>query len=108
MPLIPFQHIGVPAASSISNDASQPPSILTDMSQFLQQQVDNGGPYQPQIWQLGGRPEVDVDVPVTAVFLALFVIGAITHMTIFQLNRRKDHKFLMSVLLFGMAFTVPF
>lgn len=101
MPIIPFQHIGVPSGSTLSNDASQPSSTPIDMSQ-AQQVQDNGGPYEPQIWQLGGRPEVSVDVPVTAVFLGLFIIGAATHMTIFQLNRKKGHKFLMSALLFGM------
>ncbi|TLD37933.1 hypothetical protein E2P81_ATG03608 [Venturia nashicola] len=108
MPIVPFQHIGLPAGTSISNQDFQISSTPADMSQFQQQQVDNDGPYQPQIWQLGGRPEVDVDVPITAVFLALFVFGAITHMTIFQLNRKKGHKFLMSALMFGfcMARTV--
>jgi hypothetical protein len=76
------------------------------MSQQQQQQQDTGGPYQPRIWQLGGRPEVGVDVPITAVFLILFIIGAAAHMTIFQINRKRGHKFLMSALLFGMYFTV--
>lgn len=35
--------------------------------------------------------------------LALFVAGAITHMAIFQVNRRRDHKFVFSVLLFGFC-----
>ncbi|KAK3077934.1 hypothetical protein LTS18_008872, partial [Coniosporium uncinatum] len=59
-----------------------------------------GGPYPPAIWSLGGRPKVSVDVPITAVFLVLFMGGAATHMTIFQLNRRRGHKFLMSAMLF--------
>jgi hypothetical protein len=101
MPIVPFQHIGVPVGLMNANDVSQasPP----DMSQ-QQQQQDNGGPYLPQIWQLGGRPKVGVDVPITAVFLILFIIGAATHMTIFQINRNRGHKFLMSALLFGMSF----
>jgi hypothetical protein len=52
-------------------------------------------------WALGGAPEIGVDIPITAVFLAMFIMGAVAHMTIFQLNRRKGHKFLMSGLLFG-------
>lgn len=105
-----LQHIGVLPGFSISNDVSQTSSTSIDMSRVQQQQNSSGpyqsGPYQPQIWQLGGRPEVGVDVPITAVFLALFIIGAVTHMTIFQLNRKKGHKFLMSGLLFGMFFVV--
>jgi hypothetical protein len=60
-----------------------------------------GPPYPPTNWSLGGTPEASVDVPVTSVFLALFILGAISHMTIFQLNRRRGHKFLISGLLFG-------
>jgi hypothetical protein len=103
MPIVPFQHIGVPVGLMSANDVSQasPP----DMSQ-QQQQQDNGGPYQPRVWQLGGTPDVSVDVPITAVFLFLFIIGAAAHMTIFQLNRKKGHKFLMSALLFGKCFNI--
>jgi hypothetical protein len=64
-------------------------------------QMTKSPPYAPTIWALGGTPEIGTDIPITAVFLFLFVIGAVTHMTIFQLNRRKGHKFLMSGLLFG-------
>ncbi|KAF2102882.1 hypothetical protein NA57DRAFT_27870, partial [Rhizodiscina lignyota] len=65
-------------------------------------------PYRPQTWSLGGKPTVGTDVPITAVYLALYICGAITHMTIFQKNKRRGHKFLMSGLLFGfcMARTV--
>ncbi|KAF2838891.1 hypothetical protein M501DRAFT_1004730 [Patellaria atrata CBS 101060] len=60
-------------------------------------------PYVPTTWALGGRPKTGVDVPVTAVFLALFIIGAVVHMTIFQKNNRQGHKFIFSVLLFGFC-----
>ena len=52
---------------------------------------------------LGGRPSTNVDVPITSIFLVLFLCGAIAHMTIFQLNRRKGHKFLMSGMMFGFC-----
>ena len=57
---------------------------------------------------LGGVPSTSVDVPITAIFLILFLIGAATHMAIFQMNKRKGHKFLMSGMCFGfcMARTV--
>jgi hypothetical protein len=62
-----------------------------------------GPPYPPTTWALGGIIEANVDVPITSVFLGLFVVGAATHMAIFQLNRSKGHKFLFSALLFGMV-----
>jgi hypothetical protein len=52
---------------------------------------------------MGGRPDRNLDIPVCAVFLVLFVSMAATHMTIFQLNRRRGHKFLFSMLLFGFC-----
>ncbi len=48
-------------------------------------------------------PTVGVDVPVTAVFLVLFLLGAVVNMTIFQVNRRRGHKFLMSGMMFGFC-----
>jgi hypothetical protein len=67
--------------------------------------VEKGPPYLPQTWSLGGRPSIGTDIPVTTVFLLLFIAGAAVHMTIFQLNRRRGHKFLMSAILFGKNLT---
>jgi uncharacterized protein DUF3112 len=44
-----------------------------------------------------------VDVPISAVLLALFLIGAIFNMVVFQINKRRDHKFLLSFLLFAFC-----
>jgi hypothetical protein len=44
-----------------------------------------------------------LDDPITAVFLVLFALGAATHMTIFQLNRRRGRKYLMSAMTFGFC-----
>ncbi|KAJ9145188.1 Family c-likeg-protein-coupled receptor protein [Coniochaeta hoffmannii] len=52
---------------------------------------------------MGGRPDRELDIPICAVFLVLFVSMAATHMTVFQFNRRRDHKFLFSMLLFGFC-----
>jgi len=60
-------------------------------------------PYAPTTWGLGGATVSHVDTPITAVFLVLFIISAATHMTIFQLNNRRSHKFLLSGLLFGFS-----
>lgn len=59
------------------------------------------GPFRPTTWSLGGIPKKDVDIPVTAVFLFLYIIGAATHMTIFQYNKRRGHKFLFNGMMFG-------
>ncbi|KAH7116087.1 hypothetical protein B0J11DRAFT_584119 [Dendryphion nanum] len=62
-----------------------------------------GPPYPPAIWSLGGAPQKRVDIPITSVFLVLFIIGAATHMTIFQLNKRRGHKFLFNIFIFAFC-----
>lgn len=52
---------------------------------------------------LGGRPTVGVDVPISAVFIAIFIASAVVNMTILQRNRRRGHKFVLSGLLFGFS-----
>jgi hypothetical protein len=65
-------------------------------------QMNKNAPYVPTTWALGGSIEKGVDLPITIVFLSLFMISAAWHMTIFQLNRRRGHKFLFNAVLFGM------
>ena len=60
-------------------------------------------PYPATTAALGGLPTIGVDVPICAVFLALFIGGAVSHMTIFQVNRRRGHKFLISGMMFGFC-----
>lgn len=67
------------------------------------QAMPAGPPYFPSVPQVGGIPTVGVDVPISAVLLALFVCSAAVNMTIFQVNRRRDHKFVFSALLFGFS-----
>lgn len=62
-----------------------------------------GAPYPSLTAQLGLTPSTDVDVPVCCVFLVLYVLGAASHMTIFQLNNRRGHKFIPSVVTFGFC-----
>ncbi|KAL8347814.1 hypothetical protein RB601_002873 [Gaeumannomyces tritici] len=52
---------------------------------------------------LGGTPDRGTDLPVTAVFLLLFLAGAVTHMSIYRANARRGHKFLLSDLMFGFS-----
>jgi hypothetical protein len=44
-----------------------------------------------------------VDVPVTAVFIFLFILGAVGHMTLLQMNLKRRHKFILSGLMFGFC-----
>lgn len=69
----------------------------------MQRLYERGGPYPSTTAGLGGVPTVGLDVPICAVFMFLYVCFAATNMTIFQLNRRKGHKFIPSALLFGFC-----
>jgi hypothetical protein len=48
-------------------------------------------------------PTETLDVPITAIFLALYVCLAVTNITIFRLNRSRGHKFIISGLLGGFC-----
>ncbi|KAK5123658.1 hypothetical protein LTR85_002294 [Meristemomyces frigidus] len=63
----------------------------------------SGPPYIPNVAGVGGRPTIDQDIPALAVFLLIYLTGAATNMTIFQLNRRKAHRFIMSWAMFGFC-----
>ena len=56
-----------------------------------------------RITSVGGRPTVDQDIPVCAILICVYLVGAITNMGIYQLNRRKGHKFPMSLVMFGFC-----
>ncbi|KAJ5256841.1 Protein of unknown function DUF3112 [Penicillium angulare] len=62
-----------------------------------------GGPYATRIAMLGGKPTIPVDVPTCSVFLVLFLSAGAAHMTIFQRNRRRGHKFIPSAVTFGFC-----
>lgn len=64
-------------------------------------QMSHKAPYPSKFWSLGGKPEKSTDIPITAICLFLYICCAATHMTIFQLNRRRGHKFLFNGVLFG-------
>ncbi|TQV98833.1 hypothetical protein V2A60_007469 [Cordyceps javanica] len=71
--------------------------------QMLEQLKQHGPPYPPTGAGLGGRPTVPVDVPISAVIIAIFVVSAALNMTILQRNRARGHKFVLSGLLFGFS-----
>ncbi|RMZ76502.1 hypothetical protein DV738_g4928, partial [Chaetothyriales sp. CBS 135597] len=61
------------------------------------------GPYAPPTAPVGGLPTVGLDVPICAAFIALYLGAAAGHMTLFQLNRRRNQLFLLSALMFGFC-----
>lgn len=62
-----------------------------------------GPPYPPQHQGLGEVPTVLPDGPINAVFLALFVFAAVSHMTLFQINMHKrGKKFVFNAAIFGI------
>ncbi|ROW05486.1 hypothetical protein VSDG_00039 [Cytospora chrysosperma] len=63
----------------------------------------SGPPYAPTTASLGGHPTVALDDPICACLMLLYVAAAVTNMTIFQINRRRDHKFVFSGLFFGFC-----
>ena len=60
-----------------------------------------GGPYAPKTAGIGGVPTVQTDIPISAVFLLLFIIGAIAHMSILRRNLVRNHIFRISGMIFG-------
>ncbi|TKA63340.1 hypothetical protein B0A49_08409 [Cryomyces minteri] len=63
-----------------------------------------GPPYRPSAQGLGGTPTVRLDVPITAVFLFLFIVGGAAHFATFKINMRAGRKFAPSAMLFAWAF----
>ncbi|KAN0115125.1 Protein of unknown function (DUF3112) domain containing protein [Hyaloscypha variabilis] len=66
-------------------------------------QARSGGPYPSNAAGLGGLPTKATDVPICSVFIVLYLFSAATNSTIFRRNRRKNHKFILSVLLTGFS-----
>ncbi|CAK4030369.1 Hypothetical predicted protein [Lecanosticta acicola] len=63
-------------------------------------------PYAPKYQGLGETPSILPDVPVNAVFLALFASAAVAHMTLFQINMHKrGKKFVFNAAIFGFCVT---
>lgn len=53
---------------------------------------------------LGGNPpSKNLDLPITIVFLLLFLLGAFTHISIYRANAKRGHKFLLSDLMFDFC-----
>ncbi|KAM3077193.1 hypothetical protein ACMFMG_003343 [Clarireedia jacksonii] len=83
-----------PALQGAGVSAPMPPPTITQ---------PNKGPFSPVGAILGGIPNKKVDVPVTAVFLILFVIGAASHFIRHEINSKRGHKFVMSDMIFDFC-----
>ncbi|KAI5202624.1 hypothetical protein E4T39_04590 [Aureobasidium subglaciale] len=70
---------------------------------YTTQAIQHGPPYAPTTAAVGGRPTISTDIPALSIFLILYMIGAASNMTIFQINRRRGHKFLASWAMFGFC-----
>ncbi|KAJ8117852.1 hypothetical protein OPT61_g1060 [Boeremia exigua] len=60
-------------------------------------------PYAPKNAGLGGFPTVVPDVPITAVFLVLYLIFGIVHIRILKSNKGRGHKFIFNGAIMGLC-----
>ena len=60
-----------------------------------------GAPYAPRFIGLGGQPAKVPDIPITAVFLFVYLIFAVIHIKIMRYNKDRGHKFVFNGALFG-------
>ena len=71
---------------------------------FFQSQPDRGKPpYSPTHAGLGGFPDVVPDIPITAVFLVLYLILGVVHIKILKSNKGRGHKFIFNGALLGKS-----
>jgi hypothetical protein len=61
-----------------------------------------GPPYPLRNQGLGGQPDVIPDVPITAVFLVLYLVFGVIHIKIFKANKGRGHKFIFNGAILGM------
>ncbi|KAF2852989.1 hypothetical protein T440DRAFT_497462 [Plenodomus tracheiphilus IPT5] len=62
-----------------------------------------GPPYPPRDAGLGGTPSVVPDVPISVVFLVLYLIFGIIHIRIFKMNKHRGHKFIFNGAILGLC-----
>lgn len=88
-----------------AGEASRGKSLNTSNALYERRQSNTTTqpPYPPQTAAVGGIPTIGVDVPITSVFMGIYLCSAATNMVIFQRNRRHGHKFLISAILFGFS-----
>ncbi|KAF4632141.1 hypothetical protein G7Y89_g5987 [Cudoniella acicularis] len=89
------------AASGMTTKASAAAQSASPTIAVIAQQTK--GPFAPPTEFLGGVPTTTLDVPITAVFLVLFIIGAATHFITHELNGKRGHKFHLSDMVFDFC-----
>ncbi|KAJ8058142.1 hypothetical protein OCU04_012999 [Sclerotinia nivalis] len=62
-------------------------------------------PYPQRNAIIGLTPTHNIDTPLSTIFMILFLLAAIVHMTLLQINFRRGQKFLMSGMAFGFSFS---
>jgi hypothetical protein len=62
-----------------------------------------GPPFPPDSAILGGVPVKSIDDPITSMFLVLFFLCAVGHMSIFIRNKKNGRMFPLSALCFGFC-----
>jgi hypothetical protein len=55
----------------------------------MEQQLQHGPPFLPSGAPLGGIPEAKVDIPISAVFLVIYLLAGLTHAFIYNHNRKS-------------------
>lgn len=65
--------------------------------------TEDGPPYPTITAIIGLTPSTNLDVPICCVFLVLYIVGAISHMALFQINRKRKHKFIPNAATFGFC-----
>ncbi|KNG49472.1 hypothetical protein TW65_03643 [Stemphylium lycopersici] len=63
----------------------------------------NGPPYAPQDAGLGGSPSIVPDVPISVVFLIIYLMFGVIHIRIFKGNKHRGHKFIFNGALLGLC-----
>ncbi|KAK9784616.1 hypothetical protein SCARD494_12668 [Seiridium cardinale] len=89
---------------SVGADATpQDPELAPSINTTTSTVTTNGAPYLPTTAQVGGVPSPAVDDPICAVLAFLFLIATAAHMAIFQINKRRDHLFVFSAMMFAFS-----
>ncbi|KAK3112616.1 hypothetical protein LTR53_010924 [Teratosphaeriaceae sp. CCFEE 6253] len=65
--------------------------------------MSRGPPYASPFAAPGGLPTISIDVPISAVFLLLYLLGAIVNLTTFRIDLKHDRRFLISWALGGFC-----
>jgi hypothetical protein len=86
-------------APSADQAPNRPPALAAAQGPGLEIVID------PATGDLlgGNPPSKNVDLPITIVFLMLFLLGAFTHISIYRANAKRGHKFLLSDLMFDFC-----